>query len=244
MNRLGWAVSAVLLLMYCHDPTPPLHEEAHKEISAQSVLHESTVLRTRRADVVPVFTPPPEHINVTVKSDSPKLRWWEKKNVTSVATALTKKDYLYRFHALLGRHIPKMNECKGKGLNFCLPRIGMMRGSIDRFLRRMITQERMHSDWWPDRSLCWVATIMIYSDNLEKLHAFVGKQLRTLSGCSTVPWRTPDKDPDCAERLTKAAWALDAYFKKIVNDHGGPLIHRNWEEHFDRKMAKFCKGLE
>ncbi len=141
-------------------------------------------------------------------SPMPKaLQWWEKKDITPVAVELAKKANLKRFHTLLGKHIPRMEGCRGMGLKFCLPRIGAMRGGIDLFLRKMMRLHRWRNGslWWPDASLCWVAAIMVYGSNLKKLHAFIGKQLRRPS-----------------------AARIDAYFKKIVNAHGGPLIDRNW----------------
>lgn len=106
----------------------------------------------------------------------------------------------------------------------------MMRGSINLYLKRMMQTRKGSMEWWPDDSLCWVATIMIYSDNLKNLHAFMGKQRVQLKGCSVPSWRTPIGDPDCAELLVQASIEIDAYFKKIVNDHGGPLIDRNWDK--------------
>lgn len=132
------------------------------------------------------------------------LQWWEKKDITPVAVELAKKANLKKFYNLLGKHIPAMKACNGMGLVFCLPRIGVMRGGIDLFLRK-ITRHRSGSLWWRDGSLCWVATIMVYGSNLRDLHAFIRKQLRKPS-----------------------ATKIDTYFKKIVNAHGGPLIGRNW----------------
>lgn len=132
------------------------------------------------------------------------LQWWEKKDITSVAVELAKKKNLWAFYKILSYHIPKRLSCRGKGLVACLPGIGAMRQGIDRFLRK-ITRHRSGAIWWRDGSLCWVATIMVYGSNLIDLHAFIGKQLRKPS-----------------------AVKIDAYFKKIVNHHGGPLIDRNW----------------
>ena len=133
-----------------------------------------------------------------------ELQWWKKKEITPIAKELAKRKVLKKFHKLLAYHIPIRRACRGKGLVACLPSIGAMRGGIDLFLRK-ITWNVKGALWWTDGSLCWVATIMVYGNNLENLHAFIGKQLRK---------------PSAAK--------IDAYFKKIVNDHGGPLIDRNW----------------
>ena len=159
-----------------------------------------------------------------------RLRWWERKDITPVAIALTEQDNLERFHALLGRRIPEMEACRGKGLDYALPWITVMRTSIDLFLKRMMQARKGSMEWWVDRNLCWVAAIMISGDNLKNLHAFVGQQRRKLAGCATLSWRTPTDDPSCAELLAQSAVQIDAYFKKIVNDHGGPLIDRNWNK--------------
>jgi hypothetical protein len=143
-------------------------------------------------------------------SPMPKeLQWWEKTEVTPVAKELATRANLKKFYKLLAYHVPKMRACRGMGLAYCLPRIGAMRQGIDKFLRKLVVNYK-GSLWWPDGSLCWVATIMVYGKNLDNLRAFIGKQLR---------------------RLKPSAVRIDAYFKKIVVDHGGPLIDRNWNKH-------------
>lgn len=162
----------------------------------------------------------------------PTLRWWERKVITPVAITLTKKDNLERFHAVLNRQVAMMKDCPKLGNHICIPRITVMRMSIDRFLNRMMQTSKGSLEWWSkgDNSLCWVAALTIFSNNLENLHTVIRKQLFKLGGCLVPSWRTREYDPDCAERLTKSAIEIDAYFKKIVNGHGGPLIDRNWNK--------------
>ncbi len=76
--------------------------------------------------------------------------------------------------------------------------------------------------WWEIDELCWVAVVMMYSGNLKKLHALLGKQIAKLKDCH--------KRPDCLGKQTRMAKAIDAYLKKIVKEHGGPLIDRNWNK--------------
>lgn len=136
-----------------------------------------------------------------------ELQWWEKKEIVPVAVELATRVNLKKFYKLLAYHIPRRRACRGMGLKYCLPGIGAMRQGIDKFLQKLVVKYK-GALWWGDGSLCWVATIMVYGDNLKNLHAFIGKQLRS-----------PFKG---------RAARIDAYFKKIVNGHGGPLIDRDW----------------
>lgn len=134
-----------------------------------------------------------------------ELQWWERGDVTPVAVAVAKRENLKGLYKVLSYHLPLHKACEGRGLEICLPVVDAMRTDIDKYLRK-ITSEPV--DWWGDGSLCWVAAIMVYGDNLEKLRAFIGQQLR--------------------RRWSGSPEQIDAYFKKIVNEHSGPLIDRNW----------------
>ena len=152
-------------------------------------------------------------IGMAVSSGAPSsgpmptsLQWWEKKEITPVAKELAKRKHLKRFYKLLSYHLPKRKACEGMGLFYCAPIISAMRSGIDFFLKKMMLHHK-GPVWWEDNSLCWVAAIMLYGDNLKNLYAFIGKQL-----------------------LKPSATKIDVYFKKIVNAHGGPLIDRNWHK--------------
>jgi hypothetical protein len=77
--------------------------------------------------------------------------------------------------------------------------------------------------WWEKDELCWIAVIMRSSTNLKNLHAFLGTQLDKLKDC--VPGTKK-----CMMKWYNMSAAVDAYLKKLVKDHGGPLIDRNWSK--------------
>jgi len=81
--------------------------------------------------------------------------------------------------------------------------------------------------WWEKKKeLTWVAVVMAFNHNLDKLHAFLGKQIDELKGCPM-----PLSEDVCMHKVSKMMVAVDAYLKKIVIEHGGPLIDRNWDTH-------------
>ena len=133
------------------------------------------------------------------------LQWWEKAEMTPVAVALAKRENLRGFYKILSYHLPLRQACEGRGIEICAPGVEAMRTDIDRYLQK-ITQGPV--DWWDDGGSCWLAVAMAYGDNLKELRTFIGKQLR--------------------RRWSGSPRQIDAYFKKVVNDHGGPLIDRNW----------------
>ena len=75
--------------------------------------------------------------------------------------------------------------------------------------------------WWERQELAWIAILMRYGGNLEQLHAFLGKQIPYVRFCT-------DGSNKCAGRWVKMVRDVDAFLKKMVKDHGGPLIDRNW----------------
>ena len=77
--------------------------------------------------------------------------------------------------------------------------------------------------WWEEPEVCWIAQLMLSNRNLEKLHAFLGQQLKEVGRCD------PNK-ADCMDTWLRMRAKVDRYLKKMVKDHGGPLIDRNWSK--------------
>lgn len=188
------------------------------------------------------YKPSPTRVAPTARADLggytgpllPKeLQWWEKKKITNVAKVLVKGNNLKKLHTLLGVQIEALKICPGIGEHKCINMAGGVMMTVDRYLKQMMTdyEQALEMAWWKDSMTAHgVAGVMPYGDNLENLHAFLGKQLRGLKDCVTFFWMVKD-NPRCKPRLNKTAVAIDTYFKKIVNDHGGPFIDRNWLTH-------------
>jgi hypothetical protein len=78
--------------------------------------------------------------------------------------------------------------------------------------------------WWEKKELTWVAVLMAYGDNLERLHDFLGKQRVKMTYCKKIG--------GCeASVVGKMMQDVDSYLKKMVIAHGGPRIDRNWNNH-------------
>jgi hypothetical protein len=155
-----------------------------------------------------------------------RLQWWERKEVVPVAKVLMQGGYLQKFHTLLGREILRMADCPRLGNDICYERIAVMRKSIDAFLKNMMEEngQKLELSWWCNKDcLHYIASLTLFSNNLEKLYVFIGRQLGKLGRCSILT------RIGCRPRRAKAAKAISNYFKKMVIDHGGPLIDRNWD---------------
>jgi hypothetical protein len=172
----------------------------------------------RRVGKVPPFSPPPiqDADYIPTWEVMPKeLQWWERKEVMPLAKVLVRRDYLERLHALLVREAVRMDGCPTSSVAPCFDRIAKMRTSIDAFLKKTMKEngKKLEMSWWSDdEHLHYVASLTVYGGNLKKLRDFIGKQVHLLRWSSRG----------------KVAKTLSDYFKKMVVDHGGPLIDRKF----------------
>jgi len=180
-------------------------------ITLQKEEKEKSESLTLKEPVVPTLA-----VDVEDSSSSPMpdaLQWWEKSDtLTSVAVVLSRGKNMRKLHTFLGERIASLKGCPDPlGEEICLKMVGIMMERVDIFLRIMMKDAKVKSGWWRhgDGRMCNVAVIMA-SGGLRKLYAFSGKQAAK---------------PNVVE--------IDAFFKTMVRDHGGPFIDRN----FSRKSA-------
>lgn len=173
-----------------------------------------------------------DHPSWTVMPD--KLQWWEKRTLTAVSKVLVKGANLKELHTFLGVQIEVMKICPAIGEHKCIQMVGMMMVNVDRHLKAMMTKhsQPLATAWWKDPMTAHgVPGVLPSNDNLKKLHIFLGKQIQKLGSCINNFGWVVDTLPGCKRRLSKSVVEIDTYFKKIVNDHGGPLIDRDWNRH-------------
>lgn len=210
------------------DIPPILHVQLPDDLPPIIRIHSYKPSPTR------VVSPAKDDIGGYSGSLLPKeLQWWEKKKITNVAEVLVKGNNLKKLHTLLGVQIKALKICPAIGEYKCIQLSGIVMMTVDRYLKQMMTdyEQVLEMAWWKDSMTAHgVAGVMSYGDNLENLHTFIGKQLRMLKGCMTSFWVVRD-NPLCKLRLGKTTVAIDTYFKKVVKEHGGPFIDRNWNKH-------------
>jgi len=216
------AITSVLwgvLLMYQEGVVESLgFTKAKVEVKSKNLLKGPTV--TIREPIQAVddeesFSPMPD-----------ALQWWELDNVTtSVAVVLSRGKNMRKLHTFLGERIASMKGCPDPlGEDICLKMVGIMMERVDIFLRRMMRDAKVKSDWWRhgDSRMCNVAVIMA-SGGLRKLYAFSGKQAAKLEKFV--------QDSESEHYRMEIATETDAFFKTMVKDYGGPFIDRD----FNRK---------
>lgn len=218
----------VLLLLYRLDQkvdeTKQVVESLQKQTKAaptkkvfskkQSILHVDVpvepIIRIHRYKPSPyrVTTWAEDHPSWNVMPD--RLQWWEKKEPYQLAIALVALDKLDSLHVFLGKQILAVKKDCVPGSRACMYKWLDMREAVDIRLKRFLPTN--------GSEVTWVAVTMMSSGNLEEFHTTVGQQALKMRRCGKK----------CAREVVRA---LDAYFKKVVNDHSGPLIDRNWNKH-------------
>lgn len=192
-------------------------QKTHELRLKQKFAELPTPPHRRRVGVVPPFSPPPiqdADYTPTWEVMPKKLQWWERNEVMPLAKVLVQGDYLKRFHHLLIREVIRMKSCPPES-GPCFDLIEQMRSSIDAFLKKTMKEngQKLEMSWWcTGDELHYVASLTVYSNNLRKLRDFIGKQTHLLR----------------PSRRTAVSKALSDYFKKMVIDHGGPLINRDF----------------
>jgi hypothetical protein len=83
-----------------------------------------------------------------------------------------------------------------------------------------VASHRPSLRWWEKVELCTLAVTMFYSNNIRKLRDFLDLQLTYKKTCVSRE--------DCADKHLDTVENIDKYLKRIVKEHGGPLIDRNW----------------
>lgn len=79
--------------------------------------------------------------------------------------------------------------------------------------------------WWNETTLCDVAVTLPFRDNLKKLHAFLGTQIKAVDlACSRTSYNKDGINEPCLNAYMLMQTAVDTFLKTMVVDHGGPLI--------------------
>ena len=71
--------------------------------------------------------------------------------------------------------------------------------------------------------MTWLAVVLYYNDNFRKMVSFLNKQYGKLKHCRGQGGCDVDY-------VASVVADVDKYWKKMVVDHGGPIIDRNWDK--------------